>query len=46
MDLVWLEHKQVLHVIYTHICYRNAAFFASKSAEGLSQLFIEIRVTV
>lgn len=46
MDLVWLGRRPVLHVVYCHSCYGNAAFIENMTALRLWQLFIKIWFTV
>lgn len=42
IEVVWLERKAVLHVIYTHTCFQKDAFISDNMAKRIWTLFIEI----
>lgn len=40
MDLMWLDHKPVLHIVYIETGFQNAIFITDKKAPSLWNDFI------
>lgn len=45
MDLVWLDHSPVLHIVDMMTRFQNACFLKSKSAESIWNAFVNIWVS-